>query len=124
MLDLELIDNTIEELEADDTNFNNCFKLASLYIIKDYHKSSQPEIENDSFLRVHKELDDILPHYEVYCKLKTDYQLGKIGKEPVIQSLASVSKEIEEFIQTLYNSTDMPEERELLQNMADRISHR
>lgn len=119
MLDLELINNTITELEADETNFSNCIKLAALLTIKSNY--TQPEAEIEPFDQVRKELEDVLPHYLEYCNLKTDYQLGKVGKEPILKALTSVSKEVEEFVQTLYRSTDMPEEREILQSMVCRI---
>ncbi len=119
MLDLELVDNTITELEADETNFNNCIRLAALLTIKNHYNS--PKVQTESFDQVRKELDDVLPHYVEYCDLKTAYQLGKIGKEPILKALESVSKEIEEFLQTLYHSTDLPEEREILQNMLCKI---
>ena len=39
MLDLEIINETITELEqCDDTNFSVCEKLAILYIVREHYK--------------------------------------------------------------------------------------
>ena len=140
MLDLTLIDNTINELEMSDTNFMNCERLASLYIIKshfdnytnvpqdmpqDITKADKDEISleisTNTETSVQKELFDILPHYNMYCDKKRDYQLGKVGKDIVIQSMHLVCNEISEFLHTLYSSTDMQEERDLIMQMLDNL---
>lgn len=108
MLDLELVENTIKELENSDTTYNNCEKLASLYIIKDYHSKDTVQDE------VTKELSDILPHYDIYCDKKREYQVNKVGEDVVLNALNIVCKEISEFMSVLYSSTDMPEERDKL----------
>ena len=108
MLDLEMIDNTIEELENGETNFMNCQKLASLYTIKQFYKSLE---ETQA---VESELSDILPQYRKYCEVKRHYQLKEASEAQVLNSLEAVCKEISEFFHTLYSSTDMPEERERL----------
>ena len=109
MLELDEINNTIAELENGPTTFDTCMKLASLYTVRNNFKAETVE-EN----AVKKELSDILPHYEAYCDTKRRYQLGQIGKDQVIRSIQTVCKEITEFINTLYSSTDMEEEREIL----------
>lgn len=121
MLDMQLIDNTIEELENDDTNFNNCQKLSSLYIIKQYYKPGSNRLKTGVEANIKKELSDILPHYEKYLSLKAEYQLNQIGKEPVIIAFDSVCQEIKEFIQILYSSTDTSEERDSLRTCLESI---
>ena len=128
MLDLTLVDNTIHELEMSDTNFTNCDRLASLYIIKSYFNNQSYANDNPPIERaytdetsVQKELFDILPHYNMYCDKKRDYQLGKVGKDIVIKSMELVCNEISEFLHTLYSSTDMQEERDLIIQMLDNV---
>ena len=114
MLDLQMIDNTIEELENGDTNFTNCQKLASLYIIKQFNQQPTHEVEN--------ELNDILPSYRQYQEVKRHYQLGEVSDIQVVNSLQVVCKEISEFIHTLYSSTDMQNERDVIQNMISQLN--
>ena len=67
------------------------------------------------------ELDDILPQYKLYVAAKRRYQLGETTDEYVINALKGVCKEIREFIQALYSSTDMVKERRLLKEMVTSI---
>jgi len=112
-MNIEEINNTIEELENGSTTFDSCLKLASLYIVKE-HISHTNLNEFDGIPDVIKEYNDILPQYTEYCDIKTQYQLGKVSQEYVIQSMKNVCTEIHEFIDTLYNNTDTQEERELI----------
>ena len=113
MLDLEMIDNTIKELENDDTNFVNCQKLASLYIVRQYYEP--PKDLNST--AVEQELNDILPKYRQYCEVKKRYQLNQATNQQVIDVLKDLCREIQEFYHTLYSGTDMPEERDELLNL-------
>ena len=115
MLDMNMVNSTISELEHADTTFTNCDKLASLYIIREYHKDSGVQD------KVTEELSDILPHYSMYCDKKRDYQLNKVGEDVMIDSLQTVCKEIYEFMQTLYSSTDMIDERAIIISLIDRL---
>lgn len=114
MLDLTLIENTIQELENSDTTFNNCEKLASLYIVREHQKNENLKVVEKSEKEVMDELNDILPSYSMYCNKKRDYQMNKLGADVVLSSLKSVCREICEFIHILYSSTDMPEERDII----------
>ena len=108
MLDREEIANTIEELENGETNFSNCQKLAMLYIVQE-HLNPKSEVE--------KELNDVLPRYNMYRIIKRQYQMGEVTKDAVVRSIQDVTREIHEFIHTLYSNTDMEEEREALMDM-------
>lgn len=108
MLDLQMIENTITELEHADTNFANCEKLASLYIIREYNTTTN---------EVTEELSDILPHYNIYCEKKREYKMDNLTSSAVISALDTVCREIKEFMSTLYSSTDMQEEREKLNTL-------
>lgn len=106
MLDIEQVSDTIKELEQSDTTFDNCIKLASLYIVRNNYPTDD----------VSTELDDILPQYKRYCTIKRNYQLGNLSKDAVISAMDKVCKEITEFINSLYSHTDMQEERDLLES--------
>ena len=129
MLDMELVESTIKELEEGETTFANCDKLASLYIIRQYNNKFVESVATDAKhdekpnieINVRKELSDILPHYNIYCDKKRDYQLNKVGEDVVLTSLKSVCQEITEFIHSLYSSTDMEEERNLIHQMIENL---
>lgn len=118
MLNIDEINNTIEELENASTTFDTCSKLASLYIVREFYK--KPENRNgrentaDVNRDVVKELNDILPQYRQYCEIKRKYQLNELPQEPVIKEMKQVCQELQEFVQTLYSNTDLPEERHIL----------
>lgn len=108
-MNIQEIRDTIIELEKGETTFASCQKLASLYIVRDKFQPTANKVES--------ELSDILPQYKEYCSIKRRYQLGEIESGMVVTALQGVCKEITEFIQILYGSTDMPTERELLRQM-------
>ena len=118
MLDMDMVNRTIDELENSDTTFTNCERLAWLYIVKQHHErvgnlTVEDESPGASGL-VKKELSDIFPYYEKYCGIKREFQLHRTEKEEVLTALTAVCQEIREFLDTLYNSTDIPEERHLI----------
>ena len=112
-MNLQDINSTIIKLENEDTTFENCEKLASLYIVKDYYLRRKNEPGND----VEKEINDILPQYKNYIELKRKYQMGEISEKPIENAIKSVCKEITEFIQMMYRCTDMPIERDYIKKM-------
>lgn len=101
------INRTILELENDSTTFENCYKLASLYIIRERYNRDVVE----------QELDEILPQYIKYRDVKRKYQLGEISENAIERQIKVVCKEVTEFINTLYASTDMPAERNCIKTM-------
>lgn len=121
-MNIEDVNRCISQLEDDDMTFSNCQKLSSLIIVREFLNSRLESGKFSDSRQVERELSDILPHYEKYCSLKKEYQLNRIGKETVIDSLKSVCKEINEFIQALYSSTDTPEERAVLRNLVGNIT--
>lgn len=104
------INRTIDELEKDSTTFENCEKLASLYIVRDKFNTQT-------------EFDDILPQYTKYTDIKRRYQLGEVSEKLVEKQTKMVCKEISEFIHSLYSSTDIPEERTILKNMVNGLQN-
>lgn len=122
MLDINEVKNTIIELENGKTSFDSCIKLASLYQILDHYNKKEklpPPIEvtqKQSTKDVQSEYLDILPEYRHYCDIKGRYQMGELPQQPVLNCLSNVCLEIQEFILTLYSSTDMEDERILISN--------
>ena len=109
-MDIKDINRTIDELEKDSTTFENCEKLASLYIVRDKFNTQT-------------EFDDILPQYTKYTDIKRRYQLGEVSEKLVEKQTKMVCKEISEFIRSLYSSTDIPEERTILKNMINGLQN-
>lgn len=110
---IEDVNSTIEKLENEDTTFENCEKLASLYIVRDYYLKRQNETGNN----VESEIRDILPQYKKYVELKRKYQLGEISEKPIEHAVKAVCKEIEEFLFMFYRCTDLPIERDYIKKM-------
>lgn len=106
-MDIKEINEMIQELEESDTTYNNAMDLASLYTVRD----------NITL----EELDDILPTYNQYCRIKRDYQMNKRTIEPVLVEINRVCNEIAEFIKTMYSNTDTPEERKIIKEMIRKI---
>lgn len=109
-MDIQLIQETIWELEDSDTTYSNVQELAALYIVKEHLCGTSNNM-------VEREYSDILPRYCDYVQIKRRYQLKEIPKESVLQSIRYVCKEIQEFLSVLYNGTDTPEEREQIKEM-------
>lgn len=107
-MNLREITDTIEELENGNTTYDNCIKLSALYTVRDNLKSD-----------TEKELNDILPQFRMYVAVKRKYQLKELSKEDLIFAMKSMCRDIEEFIDTLYNNTELPEERELIKVMLE-----
>lgn len=118
MLNIEEVNNTIEELENSPTTFDTCLKLSSLYIVRDNYKRPENRDGSDENNHVNnevvKELNDILPQYKEYCEVKRKYQLKEVSEQAVIKHLTEVCREIQEFIDVLYSSTDFNDERHII----------
>jgi len=112
-MDIKDINRTIQELKEDSTTFENCERLAHLYIVREHL------FTND----VQKEFNDILPQYVKYTEMKRKYQLGEISERAIEKQIKAVCKEISEFIHTLYTSTDMPSEREMIKSMINGLQN-
>ena len=80
--------------------------MNTMQVIQDVIRDLQLIVDTDE-----PELYDIIPEYERYKRIKRKYQLHEISDDAVINSIKMVCKELEEFIQLLYFSTDMLKER-------------
>lgn len=126
MLDISDIKKTIKELENSETKFDNCIKLAALYTVLDHYspeESSKVAKTKTEDSGVQKEYTDILPMYHNYCDIKRKYQRDGVSSVAVMKSIKDVCTEIREFIQTLYSTTDMPEEREAIRYMLSELQN-
>lgn len=107
-MDIKVLDELIEEVKESDTTYANARDLSALCSARNILATPAT---------IEKEIDDILPAYRQYVDIKTKYQLNQIDKESVVYSLSLVCREIQELIQILYSSTDMPLERIEIQNI-------
>lgn len=114
-LNLMTINEFIDEMEQADLSLSTIRNLSALYNVRSHILGSN-KVDNAV-----KELNDILPSYLNYIKTKRQYQLKEITETNVLLQLGNVCKEIREFIQTLYNGTDTPEERKLITNLIDQL---
>lgn len=114
-MDIKTVNNLIDELEQEEVSLSTIRNLSSLYIVRK-HLIGNVEVNTTV-----KELRDILPSYMRYIDVKRKYQLHEISIDNILIELKNVCKEIKEFIQTLYSSTDTQEERELLQILIDEL---
>lgn len=110
-MNIQEITDTIEELENGPTTYDSCMKLASLYTVRD-------KLHTDT----EKELNDILPQFRMYVAVKTKYQLGELKEEDLIFAMKSMCRDIQEFILTLYNNTELPEERIIIADMIKQLN--
>lgn len=104
MIDIGEINKAITELENGSTSFAACQKLACLYLVRE-HLCSNTVVE---------EYKDILPSYKKYSTTKQKYKLGETTEAYVLATMNIFYKEIIEFLQVIYASTDFPEERQAL----------
>ena len=105
-MDMLEIKNTIEELENGPTTYDNAIKLSALYNVR-VNLNSDTE----------KELEDILPQFKMYVAVKKGYQLKELTAEDLKFAMRSMCRDIEEFLETLYNNTELEEERTTIHSM-------
>lgn len=122
MLNFEEIEQYIDELENSPTTLNNCQKLSVLYICREFAQKDDANSETANNDEVIEQYSDILPEYKEYCKIKKDYAFNKVTENAVIKEINDVCNEIFEFINTLYSSTDMPEERKIILQMIKKLN--
>lgn len=114
MLDIDAITETIAELENAETTFSTCEKLAALYTVLE-HFSTPADV-------VQKELGDIMPQYQMYKQVKRRYKMGEVTEQAIVMAMHDTCKEISEFIQTLYSSTDIPQERDEIRQLIQELN--
>lgn len=110
------IEQGIEELKNSGTTYQNCAKLADLITCMEYFKRTDKDA-------VIAEYGDILPAYRAYSKTKKQYQMKEIGEQNLIVSMQAVCKEVQEFILSLYQNTEAPQERQDIIKMIDSLNN-
>lgn len=113
-MNINEINDIIADLEESDTVFENIQELAYLYIVRN-NLMKEPD-------NIVMEYKDILPEYHKYVNIKRQYQLDNSTEEAVLKAIKSVSKEIKEFIETLYNNTDLEKERRQIRYMIEALN--
>lgn len=114
MINLNEIEDTIKDIENKNTTLDNCKILADMLIIEHFYKARKSDVET--------ELNDILPQYQKYREIKRKYQLQEVTENAVINAIYNVCREIREFIQTLYSSTDTQAERDAIVSMIKQLN--
>lgn len=112
-MDINTINNLIKDIENSETTLSNIRNLSALYNVRNILLNNKEETQTQT----ETELKDILPSYLGYINIKRKYQLHKTTNENVIIAMKALCNEIKEFIQTLYSSTDTPQERDIIKEM-------
>lgn len=111
-MDINTINNLIKDTENSETTLSNIRNLSALYNVRNILLNKE-----ETQTQTETELKDILPSYLGYINIKRKYQLHKTTNENVIIAMKALCTEIKEFIQTLYSSTDTPQERDIIKEM-------
>ena len=112
MLDIELIENTIEHLENSGTTIENCELLASLYICREnYYRRKMNVIDV-----VNSELE-VLPSYNRYLETKEKYKQFEVVDEMLTYAMNDLCTDIVIFIANLYKNAETEAERALIVKM-------
>ena len=112
-MDINTINNLIKDTENSETTLSNIRNLSALYNVRNILLNNKEETKTET----ETELKDILPSYLGYINIKRKYQLHKTTNDNVIIAMKALCTEIKEFIQTLYSSTDTPQERDIIKEM-------
>lgn len=120
-MNIYAINKAITELEKSEATYENVSELSALYIVREKLTKNSTIISNDA---TEKELQDILPCYKKYTEIKREYQLGRATDDLLVNSMESVCKEITEFIETLYNNTELFKERLKIEKMIKELSEK
>lgn len=114
-MDIELIENTISELEQDATTYENCNKLASLYICRLFNKNANMSLLDASESVSHD--NDILQSYYNYIEAKRQYQQYEVAEPNLLYNMQILCDDLIELISTLYHNTEIEGERALIVKM-------
>ncbi len=116
MIDLQVIEDTIYDLEQEPLSLDLCEKLATLYICRDNVKSrlNRPTEASNGVL---DELHDILPAYNKYVETKIRYQKYEVVEQMVIIAMQNLCDEITDFVSELYHNTVSDAERQIIIDM-------
>ena len=120
-MNIYTINKAITELEKSETTYENVSELSALYIVRENLTKNSTIISNDA---TERELQDILPCYKKYIEIKRDYQLGRATEDLLLDCMTAVCKEISEFIESLYNNTELFKERLKIEKTIKELSEK
>ncbi len=120
MLDLQLIEETIQELEQEPTSYENCNTLASLYICREINKNRNMSLLDTSESVSHDMLT-ILPSYNKYIDTKRRYQQYEVVDSMLTYAMDNLCSEIIELVADLYHNTETEAERALIVEMINNM---
>ena len=124
-MDINEIRSTIAELENSDTTYENCHKLASLYVIDTIYSKREENATERNLTHLtanyerdtEKELNDLFPYYEKYAETKRKYCLGYAPESLLQRDMLNLCEEISEFLHILYINTYTDKEREAIKSI-------
>lgn len=111
MLDLKLIEYTIDELENKETTFTTCEQLAALYSVREHVLKEKKEKQSK------KDFTSMLPWYKGYIDIKCKYAKHQVTDEALCEAAKVITQEIKDFLKTLYANADIKEEKEIIEKM-------
>lgn len=120
MLDLEIIEDTIHELEQEPISYDTCNRLASLYICREINKNGNMRMvdtSNDSI----REEDCLFTSYNKYVDTKRRYQEYEIVDRLLICAMSNLCDDLLDFIAQLYHNTETEAERALIVEMVNKM---
>lgn len=115
-MDITAINDAIQELENSETTQENVLELASLYTVRNNIQVAMDPVQS--------ELTDIFPYYLKYRQIKQKYQRNQAIDYEVIQGIKDVCQELKEFVETLYNHTDMHKERMCIKKAVQELAEK
>ncbi len=120
MLDMELIEDSIAELEQDATSYENCIRLASLYICREINKNRNMSAL-DTSNNVSHDSNDLFSTYNKYIDAKMRYQQYEVVDKMLIYAMSNLCHELTDFISNLYHNTETTAERALIVEMINNL---
>ena len=111
----------IQEMKSREPTAQNMRDVALLELWLNSKKDNSNSIATVSNIETVKETKEILPAYFIYIDFKRKYQLKEITKEKMLDSLKMLSDEIFDLIKLIYRNTDTPEERNLLNQLIQKV---
>lgn len=120
MLDMELIEDSIAELEQDATSYENCIRLASLYICREINKNRNMSVL-DTSNDVSNDSNNLFSTYNKYIDAKMRYQQYEVVDKMLIYAMSNLCHELTDFISNLYHNTETTAERALIVEMINNL---
>lgn len=71
--------------------------------------------------KVKSKMFRVLPQFKMYVAVKKGYQLKELTAEDLKFAMRSMCRDIEEFLETLYNNTELEEERTTIHSMLENL---